>query len=738
MQKFRLRHFLYYAVTFLGIFFLGGRIGKFGKESSFFQGFLIQKPIIRIGLGVNLADFIIRSSAGMKVYEVKANYKLVSDDAREVHIRARKEKLTEKFFLQVAKTKGREEAELIAQNLRTKIENRIYVAEDTENCLEGIFQVKVGDFLSRQDALNFIKNLNQIGIKEAWILKEEIPKDKSKPLTILINDELKSLSQDTVLYFIPSHEQSFLSFNSQNYRGIFVLRTSPKGIVLINILNLEDYLKGVVPSELSPYNFDQLEAQKAQAVAARAYAIKNLGLYEDLGFDLFDTPKSQFYKGMNSENPLSTKAVEETKGEVTLYNGELINALYTSSCGGKTENVENVFGGKSLPYLKSAECFFEKQNEWMLKSNRPLLPIQMGGKDISQGIAFLISLGVIPKETNPSFYRERASFEDAESWVKNSLILLNKKNEKFAPENSALNFITLAELIICAFEWQDRVENLALSEEVESLMKDFPELMAVQRKAIAYLVQEGIFPTSKDIGNEERFVTRAELAFCLTQVISKCRDFLHQGIFRGYNNNKIEVGEEYERKHFVLSPDVFILRNIEGEYSFASQVSLLGGEEVKWLERNGEVRLLEVIYSSDKDIFGQTSKLLHWQVRKSRQELEAGIDEYYPIGKLKDIIVQQRGDSNRVRELLIVGTESQVVVSGLNIRWALGLKDTLFDIDREHDEEGNVTYFTFSGKGWGHGVGLCQVGAFRMAQAGADYQEILKKYYQGIKISKIY
>ena len=68
--------------------------------------------------------------------------------------------------------------------------------------------------------------------------------------------------------------------------GSSSLRGSRKGILLINILNVEDYLKGVVPGELSPYAFGEIEALKAQAIAARTYALKNIGQFEDLGFDL--------------------------------------------------------------------------------------------------------------------------------------------------------------------------------------------------------------------------------------------------------------------------------------------------------------------------------------------------------------------------------------------------------------------------------------------------------------------
>jgi stage II sporulation protein D len=91
-----------------------------------------------------------------------------------------------------------------------------------------------------------------------------------------------------------------------------------------------------------------------------------------------------------------------------------------------------------------------------------------------------------------------------------------------------------------------------------------------------------------------------------------------------------------------------------------------------------------------------------------------------------------------VVELIIIGSEAQFPVNGLRIRRVLSLRETFFVIDREYDKEGNITHFTFTGRGWGHGVGLCQVGSYGMAVAGAAYEEILKKYYRGIEISKIY
>ena len=80
------------------------------------------------------------------------------------------------------------------------------------------------------------------------------------------------------------------------------------------------------------------------------------------------------------------------------------------------------------------------------------------------------------------------------------------------------------------------------------------------------------------------------------------------------------------------------------------------------------------------------------------------------------------GVSNRIAELKIVGSGTQPVVKGLRIRRVLGLKETLFVMEREYDENGELTHILFTGRGWGHGVGLCQVGAFGMARAGAEYQ----------------
>lgn len=739
MQKFLLKNLKYYIAISLSLFLLGGQPVEFGKDKTFFHGFLIQKPIIRIGLGTNLDQIKISSSSGMKIYEVQTNYKLIADDADEVLIRGNKEKLNEKYIIQVAQAKDREEAETVALDLRSQVERKVYVSKShEEDGIGGSFRILMGDFLTRGDALNFIVKLNQLGFKDTWIIREEIADNEPGPLWILVNEESRSLDENTVLYFIPSNAQSFLSYRGRDYRGILTLKASPRGLVLVNTINLDDYLKAVVPSELSPYNFSEIEAQKAQAVAARTYAIKNMGLFEDQGYDLDDTPRTQYYRGLNAEHPLSSRAVAETMGEIAMYRGKLIDALYTSTCGGRTEDVENVFLGPSLPYLRSTECVYEKQREWQISSNKDLLPVYINGENISPAIAAMISLGIIPNETNPADYQKPVSFQVARQWILKAGSLSGKNNDVAAEDKTNLSLDDFTRLIADCFGWQDRIDNLLLESESDFILKNMENMPESARSRIAYFIQSGIFPAPDDAANPQRVFTRGEMVLYLWKVMREHKDFAQEGLFQSLNKENLLLDAEGKKVKLDLAADVFLLRNYGGIYSFVSDLVLLGGEKIKWIAANGKVQLLEVIYPPYSNILDRSSTYHNWQTRISRQDLSRKINKYYPVGEIKDLEVQKRGSSRRVAELLIKGESSQTIVRGLRVRRVLGLRETLFIIDREYDENNQVAYFTFRGKGWGHGVGLCQVGSFGMARAGAEYSEILKKYYLGITIDKIY
>lgn len=150
-----------------------------------------------------------------------------------------------------------------------------------------------------------------------------------------------------------------LTVNGKRYRNyIEIRRYSDSDLTLINIINIEQYLYGVVPAEIEADA--PLEAIKAQAVAARTYTYRNLGKYEKWGFDLTDTVSSQVYNGYDAERPVTNRAVDETKGKKMLYNGSLAHVYYFASSGGMTADIKEVWGSE-IPYLVSVPDPYESE-----------------------------------------------------------------------------------------------------------------------------------------------------------------------------------------------------------------------------------------------------------------------------------------------------------------------------------------------------------------------------------------
>lgn len=138
------------------------------------------------------------------------------------------------------------------------------------------------------------------------------------------------------------------------YRGTVLLHGTAGGVTAVNQVDLETYLRGVVPLELGRARpRHDMEAMKAQAVAARTYAMRRLGQSRHPDFDLFGSVLDQAYGGARAEDALATEAVQATRGEVLMYGGQVIEAYYHASCGGRTAAVEEVWNAASLPYLRS-------------------------------------------------------------------------------------------------------------------------------------------------------------------------------------------------------------------------------------------------------------------------------------------------------------------------------------------------------------------------------------------------
>ncbi len=137
------------------------------------------------------------------------------------------------------------------------------------------------------------------------------------------------------------------------YRGKVFVVEGGNALWVINVVDIESYLKGVVPLEIGGGRKEIYEALKAQAVAARTYALAHILAGKGQPYDVECTVMDQVYGGAGAEQPLTNKAVDDTRGEVILYRGRLIEAKFFSTCGGRTAYCEDVWDTKPVPYLRS-------------------------------------------------------------------------------------------------------------------------------------------------------------------------------------------------------------------------------------------------------------------------------------------------------------------------------------------------------------------------------------------------
>ena len=140
-----------------------------------------------------------------------------------------------------------------------------------------------------------------------------------------------------------------LSLGGRGYRGSLRVKTNGSALEVVNVVGLESYLLGVVPSEMP--NKWPAEALAAQAVVARTYALAHLAKGGD--YDLYPDTRSQVYRGIGAEAPNSNAAVSETANRIVLYDGEPADTFFSSSSGGKTANVQDVWSSPPVPYLVS-------------------------------------------------------------------------------------------------------------------------------------------------------------------------------------------------------------------------------------------------------------------------------------------------------------------------------------------------------------------------------------------------
>jgi stage II sporulation protein D len=181
---------------------------------------------------------------------------------------------------------------------------------------------------------------------ESWLLERDgtavsARREDSRPVS----------RRDSPIIARPADPNGTVSFNGKRWRGELAVYTTDGGLLVVNRVRMDDYVKGVVPLEIGTSAATDEAAVEAQAVTARSYAVMHL-VGPGRPYDMLATVADQVYGGAGAETAVGNRAVEETAGLVLLYNGRPVNAPYHAACGGSTAEPQDVWKTSGEPYLR--------------------------------------------------------------------------------------------------------------------------------------------------------------------------------------------------------------------------------------------------------------------------------------------------------------------------------------------------------------------------------------------------
>lgn len=602
------------------------------------------------------------------------------------------------FRLQVAALEDVTQAELLARRLEqlTGVS-----ASSSFDAGLGLFRVRVGRFSNREEAAAMKARFEQRGLGDAWIVSEG--RLSGTPALGVTMGSISRIFHGRWLGFDRRGGES-IRVAGHRYRGTIYVYLNDRGLLnLINELPLEDYLRGVVPLEMGPALYGEMESLKAQAVAARTYAVRNLNDFESEGYDLCATARCQVYGGLDVEHPLSDRAVRETVAEVLLHNGRLVDALYSSSCGGSTEDVEVVFPQKVAAYLRAVPCI-EGPHGHIAGSlaTGTALPRAL--------LAVLLPSAESPgsREELEGRLRGLAELSSVPTPRDHLLSLEPSEVRRFV---ASIFDLALDPLLFRETGARERRRGGTEKEwsVVESRLRSL--LLARNSGGLRRSEIDGLLLDLAMVQGLVRFESAHYLAV---------------------DGRRLSVRIDGE-VHVLTLPDALAtLRPLHGSLR-TSSLDLSAGDRLRLFWHRDQ--LLGLVQEHDAGEVTAMVENQSWVRYRSDSDLEAAVAIRYPGFLLKSLAIEKVGTSGRVGSLRLTSTAGETfAIRGLAVRWTLDLPDTLFTV---HRRTGDSAGWVFRGRGRGHGVGLCQKGSYAMALRGLTYLEILTHYYSGIAIERL-
>ena len=653
--------------------------------------FLSFPKTIKVGIFLKQKKVFVSSTSKIIVYKGKRKTAVIPANARVFFWikqgRFFKKQSKSGWYIQVGAFK-KDSSIKNCTRLLSKVTDLEPVIEKTGR---GLYVVRLGPFDNLSEASALKDSLKMGGFPDVFLVSTSATKRRTKIYLIDSEYNKRFISHSKIVL----KSKKPIKVNGNRYRGIIEIVPYGGKMNVINVIDVEDYLKGVVPAEMSPTLYPDLEALKAQAVAARTYVYYNLGQFKQMGFDICATQSCQVYKGYDVERDLSSQAVDETVGEIITYKGKPINAMFTAYCGGHTEDVEKIFGGSPVPYLRGVKCDGEGNFPHKTVSAKMVLK-PVSTPYVSRpylAIAVLMSKGLLtPNELDGLNEDWGKGF--AQAYIDRMLKYLGIEVKDIPLKSSKLSDIG-EYLAIQIFNTQSMKPIF----ESELITQDLPEIGA--RKI-------DIFGIAYSLLKAFEKIDYYNLDF---QIVDK--DFL-----------------------FGLENPEFLFIN-QGKTELSVPVATIRvGDRLRVIYDKHNIPFAITIVTPESQL-GLTDSFLSgyfWYKFLTIDELNQRGRKFGFKKPITDIVVVKKTDTGRVVEIRVKSGKYSRRYRGLKVRWFFGVKENKFELYKRFDNKGKLKGVYLTGNAWGHGVGMCQIGAFGLALKGWDYKKILKHYYTGVKI----
>lgn len=680
-------------------------------------------PPVRIGLDTQALEWVVSLEGGGEVRTLEGQPILKLQDGEKLRIwwdSKGEADPTDEFRVQVGSAVNEKTADALIRRLRTLGEaaERVPVPDG------GSWRVLTGHFETAAAAEPILEKLGVQGYAELWVATERrkgVPHVGRALYAITQRYERRALPTAGV-ELRPAGGLTILAGKGR-YRGKMVVFPNAQGrLSVVNTLDLETYLRGVVPKEMGAWEFPAIEALKAQAVAARTYAYANRGKRAKDGFDLLDTVSDQVYGGRDGEQALTDRAVLETAGLIATYGGRPIQALFMANAGGATVDNSFVFGD-GHPYLQGVSSYSAAPTTLAFQGT-----VATGDAPwVSWELLRLAAAGwVAPSAWESTRMTQPARSAELRPALEGVCLQLGRPRPATPTQTGTHLYLWMAG----ALGFQNVVAGMERPQDATYLLGNVA-LAPADRLLAAFLTRRGLVAPAAWSGPGPTLAQALQVLGRLWQELEPAE--FQEGTLLRDGQVRVKNGGPGP---LPLAPGLLLAEEAPGgSLRLVSQSAIQVGDRVKWLPLPGGSPLLVRRLDPDGASLDRYNPTAHWKVDLKEADLLDRLQTRAGFHSLNAIELIHN-DQGRVLEMTVRdGRNRPHIFKGMRIRNLLGLKDNVFRYVTVG--QGSERRWIFYGRGWGHGVGMDQTGAYGLALEGVAFDGILKHYYQGIQLTAI-